>query len=187
MDTFPNLWPAVEAGLGTCATLLLAEMCNPVALIYVGASSAGKTTVASMFEGAESEGGLTLCIGPTSSRCFFCHSFSKSNRRATCQRRSLTKIQYKVLLTPQLSTIFRGKPDELAENFSVITRVLDGQGLTTDSGTHGQRGYTGDYPFAWIGCTTPFNGTVWEVMAQLGSRLFFLVMDAGKIQRLRRW
>ena len=55
--------------------------------------------------------------------------------------------------------------------------MLDGHGLQTDSGTHGRRGYRGDYLFAWIGCTTPFDGKVWRVMAQLGSRLFFLVMD----------
>ena len=110
-------------------------------------------------------------------------SFVTHSARATAKRLAkadlLPKIRYKILLTPELSTIFRGKPDELAERFSIITRVLDGQGLTTDSGTHGQRGYTGDYLFAWIGCTTPFNDTVWEVMAQLGSRLFFLVVDAG--------
>jgi hypothetical protein len=43
---FPHLWPAVEAGLSTCATLLLSDNVNPVALIYVGPPSAGKTTVA---------------------------------------------------------------------------------------------------------------------------------------------
>src|SRR6266545_1471462 len=48
---FPDLWPAVDLGLSTCATLLLADSANPVAVIYVGAPSSGKTTVASMFEG----------------------------------------------------------------------------------------------------------------------------------------
>ena len=56
---FPHLWPAVEAGLFTCATLLLSDNANPVALIYVGPPSAGKTTVVSMFEGATFEG--TAC------------------------------------------------------------------------------------------------------------------------------
>src|SRR5262249_49427172 len=64
--------------------------------------------------------------------------------------------------------------------FSTITRVLDGQGLQTDSGTHGRRGYTGPHLFAWIGCTTPFDARVWKVMSQLGSRLFFLVMQPGR-------
>ena len=31
--------------------------------------------------------------------------------------------------------------------------------------------------FAWMGCTTPFDEKVWQVMAQLGSRLFFLLME----------
>lgn len=55
-EHFPNLWPAVEAGLSTCATLLLADSVNPVALVLVGPSSAGKTTVAAMFDGATAQG-----------------------------------------------------------------------------------------------------------------------------------
>ena len=82
------------------------------------------------------------------------------------------------MITPELAPIFRGKEDELAQRFSIITRVLDGQGLQTDSGAHGRRGHRGDYLFAWLGCTTPLEDRVWKVMAQLGSRLFFLVTDS---------
>jgi hypothetical protein len=103
---------------------------------------------------------------------------------ATNQRRDdlakvdlLPRIRHKVLVTPELATIFRGKEDDLVNQFKTITRVLDGQGLMTDSGAQGRRGYEGDYLFAWLGCTTPFDAKVWRVMAQLGSRLFFLVMD----------
>jgi hypothetical protein len=81
------------------------------------------------------------------------------------------------LVTPELAPIFRGREDELTHTFSTLTRVLDGQGYTRDSGTHGQRGYRGDYLFAWLGATTPFDKKVWKIMSQLGSRLFFLVMD----------
>ena len=49
---FPDLWPAVDLGLSTAATLLLAENTNPTAVIYVGGPSTGKTTVATMFDGA---------------------------------------------------------------------------------------------------------------------------------------
>jgi hypothetical protein len=90
----------------------------------------------------------------------------------------LPRIKHKVLITPEMAPVFRGKEDELAKRFAILTRVLDGQGLQTDSGTHGQRGYRGDYLFAWLGCTTPFEDKVWRVMAQLGSRLFFLLMDS---------
>jgi hypothetical protein len=79
----------------------------------------------------------------------------------------------------ELAPIFRGKEDDLTKSFAIITRVLDGEGLMLDSGTHGHRGYEGDYLFAWLGCTTPFDAKVWRVMAQLGSRLFFFVMGDG--------
>jgi hypothetical protein len=171
---FHHLWPAVEVGLSTCATLLLADNVNPVAVIYVGPPSAGKTTVAGMFDGA------TICyrsdkFTPAS---FVSHS-AKSTKKQLEQIDLLRRIRHKVLVTPELSTVFRGKTDELAERFSIITRVLDGQGFMSDSGTHGRRGYEGDHLFAWLGCTTPFDTNVWKVMAQLGSRMFFLVMDAA--------
>lgn len=178
MFHFPHLWPAVEVGLSTCATLLLADNVNPVAVIYVGPPSAGKTTVASMFDGAKVKGEL-FCYR---SDKFTPASFVSHSAKATTEQLNkidlLPRIRHKVLVTPELSTVFRGKADDLAERFSTITRVMDGQGLWIDSGTHGRRGYDGDYLFAWLGCTTPFDTKVWEVMAQLGSRLFFLVMDA---------
>jgi hypothetical protein len=176
---FPSLWTAVEAGLSTCATLLLADNANPVALIYVGPPSAGKTTVASMFDGAEVDGQPICYRSDKFTHAAFVSQSAKVNEAALKKIDLLPKIRHKVLLTPELGTIFRGKQDDLIERFSVITRVLDGQGFVTDSGTHGQRGYKGDYLFAWIGCTTPFDPIVWRVMAQLGSRLFFLIMDAA--------
>jgi hypothetical protein len=46
---FPGLWPAVDLGLSVCASLLLADNVNPVALIYVGGPSSSRTPVADMF------------------------------------------------------------------------------------------------------------------------------------------
>lgn len=178
MKHFPNLWQAVEVGLSTCATLLLADNANPVALIYVGPPSAGKTTVVSLFDGAMVNGQALCYRSDKFTPASFVSQSAKATEQALRKVDLLPRIRFKVLLTPELSTIFRGKPDELTERFSTITRVLDGQGLVTDSGTHGQRGYKGDYLFAWLGATTPFDPAVWKVMAQLGSRLFFLVMDA---------
>ena len=174
---FPSLWPAVNLGLATCATLLLKDNANPVALIYVGPPSAGKTTVATMFETAVYKGQLICYRSDKFTPAAFVSQSAKANDKQLSRIDLLPRIKHKVLLTPELSTIFRGKQDELVERFSIITRVMDGQGLSIDGGTHGRRNYTGDYLFAWIGCTTPLDSSVWGVMAQLGSRLFFLVMD----------
>ena len=35
-ENFPDLWPAVDLGLATAATFLLADNVDPVAVIYVG-------------------------------------------------------------------------------------------------------------------------------------------------------
>ena len=77
---------------------------------------------------------------------------------------------------PELAPLFGLRNEDLLENFSILTRVLDGQGLTTDSGVHGHRGHTGDFLFAWIGCTTPIEHRVWKTMGKLGSRFLFLEM-----------
>src|SRR5712664_3819338 len=62
---FPDLWPAVDLGLSTTATLLLKENANPTAVIYVGGPSTGKTTVANMLDGA-----TVLVNGKTESLCY---------------------------------------------------------------------------------------------------------------------
>jgi len=171
-EHFPGLWPAVEVGLSVCATLLLADNSNPVAVIYVGPPSSSKTTVADMFAGHP------LCYRSDNftPAAFVSHAANRS-AKALEKVDLLPRIKHKVLVTPELATIFRGKEDDLINQFKIITRVLDGQGLQTDSGTHGRRGYEGEHLFAWLGCTTPFDARVWRVMAQLGSRLFFLLMD----------
>ncbi len=174
---FPDLWPATEAALSTCATLLLADNSNPVTLILCGAASSGKTTIINMFEGVNVMGNPLMYRSDK----FTAAAFVSHSAQATSERLQkidlLPKIKNKVLLTPELSTLFRGKPDELERTFTIITRVLDGQGLMIDSGTHGRRGYEGPHIFAWIGATTPLNGPVWRIMATLGSRLFFFVLE----------
>lgn len=175
---FPALWSAVEAGLATCATLLLKNSVNPVALIYVGPAGSGKTTVLNMFEGATVKGVDLMYRTDKFTPASFVSNSAQVSTKELEKIDLLPRIKHKVLLTPEMATTFRGKLDDLTERFAIITRGLDGQGLKTDSGTHGQRGYEGDYLFAWLGATTPLSDAVWKVMAQLGSRLVFLMLDA---------
>jgi hypothetical protein len=180
---FPKLWAAVDLGLSTAATLLLKDNANPTAVILVGSASAGKTTVASMFAGAN----VRRAPGkPPEPLCYRSDKFSAAAFVSQAANRTATqlddvdllpKIKERVLLTPELAPLFRSEETELSNAFAIITRVLDGQGLVTDSGTHGRRGYEDQHLFAWIGCTTPLPERVWRVMGQLGSRLFFLLLD----------
>lgn len=170
---FPSCLEGVLAGLSAFASLLLDDIKNCTALIYVGPPSAGKTTIAEMFTGVKE---LVYVSDDFTSAAFVSGAAQKSAEELS-KIDLLPKIKHKVLITPELAPIFRGKEVELLQMFSTITRVLDGDGFCRDTGTQGGRGYRGDYTFAWLGCTTPFDRTAWKVMNQLGSRLFFLVLE----------
>jgi hypothetical protein len=186
---FPGLWPAVDVALSVGATLLLANNTNPTALIFVGGPSSSKTTVVDMLADAavtvtdKPEAHDLLYLSDNFSPAAFVSQAANRSTRELSQVDLLPRIRHKVLVTPELAPVFRGKDDELVKTFKIITRVLDGHGLKTDSGTHGARGYRGDYLFCWLGATTPFEDNVWRVMGQLGSRLFFYVMgdDAEEV------
>jgi hypothetical protein len=177
-EHFPELWPAVDVGLSVCASLLLADNVNPVAVVYVGPPAAGKTTVVNMFADHE----LT-CVSDSFTPASFVSNAANVTKEQLAKVDLLPRIKHKVFITPELAPIFRGKEDELVKQFSVLTRVLDGQGYVTNTGTHGERGYRGDYLFAWLGCTTPLDSKVWRIMAQLGSRLFFLELGGAGEQK----
>lgn len=171
-EHFPNLWTAVEVGLSCAATLFLANNSNPVAVIFMGGPSSSKTTVASMFAGHPH---LTYVSDNFTPAAFVSQAANRT--RAELEKIDLLpRIRDRLLVTPELAPIFRGKDDDLTQRFAILTRVLDGEGLTLDSGSQGQRGYSGDYLFAWLGCTTPIADKAWRVMSQLGSRLFFFLM-----------
>ena len=78
--------------------------------------------------------------------------------------------------------MFGAKEDDLIKSFGVLTRVLDGEGLQTDSGVHGRRGYTGDYLFMLLGGTPPIAPRVFKIMGNFGSRLFFLALHTPEEQ-----
>jgi len=50
---------------------------------------------------------------------------------------------------------------------------MDGEGLTRDSGSHGKRGYEGDFRFSFIGASTPLKSRAWDVMGNAGYRFVF--------------
>src|SRR5262249_54824209 len=116
---FPGLWPAVDAALSVCATLLLAQNANPTALIYVGGPSSSKTTVADMFADAA----VIVDDKPASHDLFYLSdSFTPAafvSQAASRPTKDLPKvdllprIRHKVLVTPELAPVFRGKDDDL--------------------------------------------------------------------------
>lgn len=172
LDAFPELWPATQTAMATPASMIPDDVLNPSALIFEGPSAGGKTTVIDFVDGTPYLGYRTDKFTP---RAFVSHAANVPGT-LLADVDLLPRIRHRCMLTGELSPLFRGREEDLVENFAILTAVLDGRGLQTDSGSRGRRGYTGDYLFSWIGATTPLPTRTWRLMQQLGARLLFYWM-----------
>lgn len=172
---FPDIWEEYQYTLSTYATLSLKYLNGCPTLIKIGNPAGMKTTIDSLFYGFDFS--------------FLCDSFTPASfvSHATNVKKEnlhendlLPKIKDKCLITPELAPLFESQRDKLIENFAMLTRVLDGEGLNRSTGSHGHRGYSGDYKFIWIGSSTPLRASVWNVMGKIGNRMFFLNMHEKK-------
>jgi putative DNA primase/helicase len=167
-ETFPHLRLAINAGLAAAATLLIKENPAPTALFFVGRSGAGKSTIVELFVGHPMvfhTDSYTPAAWGSQAANMTQEQLDKANL--------LKKVRHKILAIPELSATFRGEYRTLVDQFKVITRVLDGKGYRTEGGVQGSQGEYGDFLFTWLAGTTPFDDVVYDIMAQLGSRIFF--------------
>lgn len=93
----------------------------------------------------------------------------------------LPRIKDKILLTPELSPLFTGKEEDIKEQFGIITRILDGKGLLTESGVHGQRGYDRDHMFTWLGAAVDIPHYVYKFLSTIGFKIYFLRLPRTEI------
>jgi hypothetical protein len=171
-------WYLTEICMSGIATLLLEDVKNPVGINLEGTPSSGKTTVLSFFypdpawSESEKESWIVYKTDSFTPAAFVSHA---ANVKAKELKKvdMLPKIQKRVLVIPELAPIFKDRQEDLVKNISYLIRVFDGEGLETDSGSKGRRGYTGDYLFAWLAATTPLDYRVWKLMGKLGSRWLF--------------
>ena len=114
------------------------------------------------------------------SKSFVSHSATVAKEKLS-EVDMLPRIKNKILLTPELSPLFTGKEEDIKEQFGVITRILDGKGLETESGVHGQRGYYGDYMFSWIGAAVDIPHYVYKFLSTIGFKIYFLRLPRTEI------
>ena len=173
---FPDLVFPAEVAASVVAQILITEITNPFALVLVGAPSSGKTITINFFDDIE---GITYATDKFTPASFISNA-SNVKKEDLSDIDLLPRIRYKAMLIRDLATIFSKSEDSLNEALGLLTRVLDGQGLSTDSGTHGRRQYSGDYLFMMLAASTPIRPHVWKIMGSIGSRLFFLDMGTSE-------
>ena len=180
-DNFDNRIACItETCASVVATLMLEDISNCVGLILVDNPSTGKTTALSFF--------YDLPMAYRSDNFTPAAFVSQAaNRKESALKKIdlLPRIQHQCLVVPEMATLFGQKPDDLTRSISVLTRIFDGEGYRTDSGTHGSRGYIGDYVFSMLGATTPLSKGAWKIMGQFGSRLLFQTLTSASSPKER--
>jgi len=177
LDNFPGLWETVDLCLSVISINKLKHWTDPVNINLVGPPSSQKTTAISFFYGIE---GLTYKSDSFTPKAFVSHSATVEKDKLE-EIDLLPKIRDKCFLTPELGPIFGKRKEDLLELIGILTRVFDGEGLETDSGSQGHRGYSGEYLFTMVGATTPLPKTAWNIMSKMGSRMFFFGVPHDKV------
>jgi len=180
---YPKIVDVVENCLSVLVQLWFADIDLPFALVLVGSPAGYKTAAIKIVEEAlillhEEMPNLPELHYKSDSftpKSFVSH---KSDAKETTLRKVdlLPKIKDKLLLTPEMAPNFTSSEEDLKKQMGVLTRVLDGEGYTTDSGAHGQRGYKEAHKFMWIAGTTPISYKVWQIMGNLGTKTYFMLM-----------
>ena len=85
----------------------------------------------------------------------------------------LPQIRHKILVVDELAPMFSKRYEDLVHNIGIMTKAMDGKGYWRATGTHGRRGYEGDYRFNMICGTTPPEHRVWQALGRLSSRWIF--------------
>src|SRR2546425_11624283 len=166
-----ELWTAVKTGVAVIGSLSFAHRANPISLIYEGASGRGKSTIINLLAPDRKEiKDVVYRLDKFTPKSFVSHA-ANVKKSDIKEVDLLPRLKDKVLLVRELAPLFRGREEELRENFATLTAVLDGKGHITASGVHGTRGYEGRYVFNWLGATTPIPSKTDAIMAQLGNRL----------------
>jgi len=169
-ENFPELWNATKICCSVLTQLLIPDVHNPFCLILVDSPSSGKTITLNFFRDIKN-----LAV--------FCDDFTPASFVTGIAGRTeeqlkkidlLPRIQHKSLIVPEMASVLSANEDELRKRMGILTRVLDGEGYTNNTGVHGSRGYLGDYLFVFLGASTPFPLRVWKAMTGYGHRMFFL-------------
>jgi len=172
-NNFPSLAFASELCLSVCTQILITNITNPFSLVLVDDPASGKTIILNFFSEIED---LTYASDKFTPASFVSNSANVKKEELE-DIDLLPRLRYKTFIIRDLATLFSKKEDDLTELLGILTRVLDGEGLNTDTGVHGSRQYVGEYLFMLLAASTPIKPKVWNIMGSLGARLFFLNLN----------
>ena len=173
-----DTWATYEACLSAVATLTLEENNNPLGLILIGPSSGSKTTILNMFRDLPNN--MTHYTDKFTPASFLTQAMNV-RRDQVANVDLIRKLPNKVFLVPELAPLFGIREEDLRQNMSTLTRVMDGQGLANDGGVHGHREFLEECIFVMLGATVTIKPKVWSVISDMGTRLLFFQINESPI------
>ncbi len=174
-ENFSTLVLPAEVGASLFGQLLINDIFNPCALVFIDVPSAGKTIALNFYSGFDK----SLALDNFTPASFVSQAANVKTEKLK-EVDLLPKIKDKVLIIRDLAPLFGQRDDDLLKSMGTLTRVLDGEGLELSAGVHGVRGYSGDYSFMFLAASTPISPKVFKLMGNLGSRLFFFNLRSEK-------
>lgn len=178
----PECWPPLEACLSVVGAAMLEDVHHCIGLILVGEPGGRKGTTLSMLGSDEP---IYRCDDFTPAS--FVSADATKTEEQLARIDLLPQIRHKILVVDELSPMLSKRYEDLIASIGILTKVMDGKGYLRATGTHGRRGYQGDYRFNMIGGTTPPEHKVWQALGKLSSRWIFFNLGrpslSGDIRR----
>jgi Zinc-binding dehydrogenase len=171
---YPEAWIFLEFSLAVKTILNIEGLTLPFMGVILAAPASTKTLTIQLFR---------KYPGSFYTDSFTASSLVSHNSALTEEQLQkvdmLPKIKDKLVLTPELSSIFTAKDDDLQKVLGTLTRVLDGHGFENDTGAQGHRKY-GNTMFVWLGSAVEIPPRVWKLLGTLGHKLYFLRPPVNK-------
>ena len=182
LKNLPEAWPMIEFALAVKCVQNIYDNDLPFMGLILAKPSTLKTTVIELFRkypGSFYSDNFT----PNS---LVSHN-SALNEEQLQKIDMLPKMNNKFVLTPELAPLLTSRDDDLRKVIGIITRILDGKGYESDSGAQGHRKYS-DIIFSWIGAAVEIPPNVWNMLSQLGFKIYFFRPDIKEktIQDLKK-
>ena len=126
-----------------------------------------KSTIIDLFQKYPS----ALYVDDLTKNSFLSH-YSTNSEEELQNNDLIPKMKGKILLTSEIAPIINANDDDLRKILGIITRLIDGKGYQSHSGTHGHRSYH-SMMFTWVGAGIEIPPKMWTLLSQLGFKIYF--------------
>lgn len=164
----PEVWPALEFTLASHRILNILDCTLPLIGILLARPGSCKTVTLNLMNTWMN----TFYTDTFSPKAWVTHTTAVDSEEQLKEIDMLPMMRNKHFLTPELAPILTIDEKILNEILGNITRIADGDGLSTHSGAHGHRAYDSTM-FVWTGAAVDIPYKVYKMLGTLGFKIYF--------------